>query len=109
MSSDQDQKAPRRESRERRLLPQVPGGRPVRPFSAGCKRSDSSAANSQLVADLSHLSQTFMLEVGSRLRIPPPGVPGKREFVSPVKSKISEEGEDCSVTVAVRVRPFSKR
>ncbi len=42
----------------------------------------------------------------------PPGVPGKRDFVSPVRlSRITKEGggEDSSVAVAVRVRPFSKR
>ncbi len=39
-----------------------------------------------------------------------PGVPGKRDFVSPARlSWITEEGggiEDSSVAVAVRVRPF---
>jgi len=33
----------------------------------------------------------------------------RRDFVSPVKFSQLMDGEDSSVTVAVRVRPFSKR
>ncbi len=46
---------------------------------------------------------------GSRITATPPG---ERDFVSPVRlSRITEEGggEDSSVAIAVRVRPFSKR
>ena len=42
-----------------------------------------------------------------RLSLSPQGVPRKRMFSSP--SVEETDGEDSSVTVAVRVRPFSQR
>ena len=62
-------------------------------------------------SDAPLMSQTSVLEAGSRLSTLPTGIPGwgQRDFVSPIKQVPQGEGEDSSVTVAVRVRPFSER
>lgn len=98
-------------TRPRRVLPQIPPGMPARPLSAPAARrlrsvgSETGAGNA---IDVSHTSQASVLEAGSRLSTSPPGM-GRRDFVSPVKFSQLMDGEDSSVTVAVRVRPFSER
>lgn len=95
-----EQRARDSKPRPKRVLPQIPATKPVCPLSAG-RRS---------VTETRDVSQALLLEAGSRLSTSPPAVAGgRREFVSPVKFQSLSEGEDSSVTVAVRVRPFSKR
>ena len=114
--------------RSKRVLPQTPTDLSTsstqrqnarsRPRSAGTtsmlQRSATAFAGSSEgtdIPDASLMSQTSVLEAGSRLSTPPTGVPGlgRRDFVSPIKQMPPGEGEDSSVTVAVRVRPFSER
>ena len=97
--------------RPRRVLPQVPPGRSARPVSAPAARGLRSVGSETGACDTideSHMSQASVLEAGFRLTASPPGM-GKRDFVSPVKFSQLVDGEDSSVTVAVRVRPYSER
>ena len=75
------------------------------------QRSATAFAGTGEGTGASLMSQTSVMEAGSRLSTLPTGVPGRgrRDFVSPIKPIPPGEGEDSSVTVAVRVRPFSER
>lgn len=97
-------------ARPRRRLPQRPSAGSRRPLSApsGRLRRVSHETGVGDAIDASHTSQASVQEAGSRLSVSPPGK-GRRDFVSPVKFIQPGEGEDSSVTVAVRVRPFSER
>ena len=89
-------------SRTKRVLPQVPKARPL--SAPGSKRTNENDAGDVVTL----MSQSSVKEAGSRISSSPPGVLPKREFVSPVKFAPGG-GEDSSVVVAVRVRPFSER
>lgn len=97
-------------ARPRRRLPQRPSVGSRRPLSApsGRLRRVSHESGVGGAIDASHTSQASVQEAGSRLSVSPPGT-RRRDFVSPVKFIQPGEGEDSSVTVAVRVRPFSER
>lgn len=109
MSSNVDQTNDVR-ARPRRRLPQRPSAGSRRPLSAPSGRlkrvSHENGAGDAI--DASHTSQASVQEAGSRLSFSPPGT-RRRNFVSPVRISRPAEGEDSSVTVAVRVRPFSER
>ncbi len=100
-----------RGGRSRRYQQLVSHGRPQ---SAGASlgRTGHDRGRSSTGQGVYNLSQVSVLEAEPRITATHPGVPGKRDFVSPVRlSRITEEGGwgDSTVAIAVRVRPFSKR
>ena len=88
--------------------PSPPGLRCRADYGASAERPRR--PSEQVLAQLrSSLSSQAVAEAGSRIGATSPSrAVGKRVFVSPVKFA-PPEGVDSSVTVAVRVRPFSKR
>ena len=114
------------QSKPKRSLPQLPQGvKPLRPSSAGRQiskktpqASTSSLINDTLdlttVSELSEISQTILLNRTDEISTIPATdstmqPTPKRDIVSPVRFARPGEGEDSSVTVAVRVRPLNDR
>lgn len=86
--------------RTKRQLPVIPkkSERKTRSASSLAKEADQLRK---------HVSSS-VIEAGERLAISPPGSK-PRVFMGYDDSNVSTDGEDSSVIVAVRVRPFSDR
>ena len=92
--------------RVKRQLPRVPNSK-GKEKSSRKTRSDSSISSSSKDA-IKKNSHSSLLEAGERLSLSPPGTK-PRVFMGYSIADSITEGEDSSVTVAVRVRPFSER
>eukprot|EP00731_Ephydatia_muelleri_P023790 Em0016g61a len=79
----------------KRLLPITPAG----------KSLSSSRKSSCQESNVSIASQASLAEAGARLS----GANGRRWTLAATTPTATDQGEDSSITVAVRVRPFSER
>ena len=94
--------------RQRRKLPQQPRERAT-PNKLG-SATQLQSSSPQLKATPLRDTRSNVMAAGQRLEFSPPGTK-PREFLgyTPPEPDTKEEWEDSSVTVAVRIRPFSER
>lgn len=92
--------------RVKRQLPRVPNSKGNEKSSRKTRSAGSlPSSNKDAIKKTSHSS---LLEAGERLSLSPPGTK-PRVFMGYSIADSTTEGEDSSVTVAIRVRPFSER